>query len=111
MAQHEAGVDVGDIAGAQHTVEQEAREVVEILDHDLQQIVHVAGKRVTGHHLIPVGDTADETLDAGGVVPGQLQANEGLQPVAQTLWIKHGAVAGNEALGFQSLHSAQTGRG
>ena len=59
--------------------------------------------------------TASRTLSgmavpAWRIVPGELDADEGLQPQAQTFGIDFGAVAGNDPVTLQPLDPAQAGR-
>ena len=61
-AQHEAGIDVGDAGVVQQLVQQEPREVFQVLHHDEQLVVNVAGQRVL------IGSA--KFLELEGVQPG-----------------------------------------
>src|SRR5690606_9723306 len=110
-AQHEAGVHVGHPGVVEQAVEQEAREVLQVLDVDVQQVVHVAGQGMAGHHLLPVLHMGDEAVDAGRAVLLQLHPDEGLQAQAQRARVQARAVAGDHPGGLQPLDPAQAGRG
>ncbi len=77
----------------------------------MQQVVHVAGERVTGDDLVPGVHEFAEGGDGGGLVVAQLDADEGLQAEAEALGVDLGAVAGDHPLALQPLHAAQAGRG
>src|SRR5699024_7461669 len=110
-AQHETGIDVGDAAGVEQAVEQETREVLQVADVDVQQVVHVAGQGVAGGNLVPAVDAFDEGFHGGAVVLFQLHAHESLQVQTHGDSIDAGGIAGDDALALQPLHAAQTGRG
>src|SRR3546814_2472866 len=65
-------------------VEEEAGEVFEVADGDLQQVVHVAGQRVAGDDFVPFVDEGGEGGDGFGVVVVELDADEGLRSEEHT---------------------------
>src|SRR5690606_35624814 len=50
-SQDEAGVDVGHAGIVEQAVEQETGKVLQVLDVDVEQVIHVAGQGVARHHL------------------------------------------------------------
>src|SRR3546814_7596524 len=92
-------------------LEEEAGEVFEVADGDLQEVIHVAGQRVAGDDFVPLVDEVGEGGDGFGVVVVELDADEGLQAQAHVLGVDLGTVAGDDAVALQALHPAQAGRG
>jgi len=76
----------------------------------VQQVVHVAGERVAGHHLVPLHHAVGEHADGVLVVFLQLHADEGLQAQADLTRFKAGPIPGDHALAFQPLDPPQAGR-
>ena len=85
--------------------------MLEVADHDVQQIIHLTGQGVAGDHLIPALHALDEVLDLGAAVLFELDADEGLQAEADRSRVDQGRVAGNHAFGLEALHTTQAGRG
>ncbi len=85
--------------------------MLQVLDVDVQQVVHVAGQGMAGDDFVPFLHAGDEVLDAVGTVLLQLHPDEGLQAQAQRLRVQPGGVAGDHAGRFQPLDAAQAGRG
>jgi len=110
-AQHEAGIGIGHAPGVEQPVQQEVREVLQVTHVDVQQVVHVAGQCMAGHHFIPALHAVHEVADGGLVVLFQLHAHEGLQAQPQLARFQPRAIADDHALAFQPLQAAQAGRG
>ena len=85
--------------------------MIQIFHHHLQQIVHIATERVTGHHLVPALDGGAEALHVAGIVLFQLHPHEGLQAEPEPLGVQLHPVAGNHPAALQPLHPSQAGRG
>src|SRR5574344_1932448 len=88
----------------------EGREMVQVTHIDVQQVVHVAGQGMTGHHFIPQLHRIDEAGNRLAAMLGQLHAHEGLQAQADRPRLQPGDVATDDPVGFQPLHPAQAGR-
>ena len=85
--------------------------MLEVGHHHVQQVVHVAGERVAGHHLVPAAHGLGEARHAGAAVLLQLHAHEGLQAEADRSRVDARRVAADRAGLFQALQAAQAGGG
>src|SRR3546814_19545280 len=108
---HEARIDVGDAGLCEQAVEEEAGEVFEVADGDLQEVIHVAGQRVAGDDFVPLVDEVGQGGDGIGVVVVGLDADEGLQAKAQGPGAGPGTVAGDEDVALQEPQTAPTDGG
>ena len=79
--------------------------------HHVQQVIHVTGQGMAGHHFWPGVDLARKRVDACGVVTFQLHPHEGLQAQPQALRVHFGTITSDHAFPLQPLHPAQAGRG
>src|SRR5690606_26062353 len=84
--------------------------MLQVAHRHVQQVVHVAGQRMAGDHLVPAVDAVAERRDRSAVVVVQLHAHEGLQPQAEPLGLEQRPVSGDHALALEPLHPAQAGR-
>ncbi|MCY1554014.1 hypothetical protein D9M68_905550 [compost metagenome] len=84
--------------------------MLQILDHHVQQVIHVAGQCVAGHHFVPAPHAVAEMLDAGRVVLLQLHTHEGLQPQPDGLGVDAGGIPGDDPRRLESLDPAQACR-